>query len=83
MNKDRKVFHIFDKDTNQLLVETHYYKWLLEKQPEDIHFIDTKLSYLVEQGFKIGQDKVTETSHSILKSAEEHYFYNEIRNKTR
>lgn len=75
------LFKIVDQDRDQLIVETHYYAWLKSKQPKDIHRIYTKVSYLEEQGFKRGIDKISEIDSNSLNAIEDVYFRNEIVNK--
>lgn len=74
MNENQVLFEIIDKDRSQQIVETHYYKWLLEKKKTDIHYTLTKLEYLEEQGFKVGVNKLNETNFDTLKYIEQHYF---------
>lgn len=74
MNENKVLFEILDKDRNQKIVETHYYQWLLDKKKTDIHATLTKIEYLEEQGFKIGVNKLNETSFDTLKYIEHHYF---------
>jgi hypothetical protein len=74
-------FTIKDKDTSILMVETHYYKWLEEKQPMDIHTIKTKTDYLSEQGFVVGVDKISEEELKTLKYVEQHYFSLNLKSK--
>lgn len=75
----RNIFAIQDKGGNALIKDSHYYTWLLSKKPKDIHAVDTKVEYLIEQGFKLYQDKLTAKDLSILKAIEEMYFYWEIK----
>lgn len=67
-------FTIKDTDTSKLMVETHYYKWLQEKQPTDIHAIKTKIDYLSEQGFVVGVDRISEEEIKTLMYIEQKYF---------
>lgn len=72
-------FTIKDNDTSKLIVESHYYAWLKENKPSDIHKINTKVNYLVEQGFVIGIDYIGEEQLMTLKSIEDTYFSFEIK----
>lgn len=75
----RNQFTIQDKYTKQPMVNTHYYKWLLQKQPKNIHAINTKIEYLTEQGFKLFEDAITNEELFTLQAVEQHYFHNEIK----
>jgi hypothetical protein len=68
------TFKTQDQDDKILFTDTHYYKWLENKQPIDIHNINTKVEYLTEQGFEKGRDTVTEEELIRLKYIEQYYF---------
>jgi hypothetical protein len=75
----KTIFRTQDQDDKQPIVETHYYKWLLEKQPKDIHSIHTKMEYLESQGFIILNNSISSVDAQRLKIIEEHYFDREIK----
>jgi hypothetical protein len=74
-----EVFKLKGNGTNILIVDTHYYKWLLSKQPKDIHSTNTKVEYLESLGFIVGKDFISTNDISTLGYIEKHYFYSEIR----
>lgn len=74
-----KLFKIQDQDSSQLMMETHYYKWLLSRKPSDIHSIKTKMEYLGEQGFCVGKNHLSTDDLKRLQYIEQHYFNNEIK----
>lgn len=69
------IFTIVDQNDSQPMVDTHYYKWLVANNIEDVHTIGTKTLYLTEQGFIKGVNKLTETDLRRLKYIEEHYSF--------
>tara|TARA_R110000868_G_scaffold72709_1_gene211522 strand:+ start:38 stop:271 length:234 start_codon:yes stop_codon:yes gene_type:complete len=73
------TFKIKDIKDKEQFVNTHYFHWLQDKKPKDIHSIDTKIEYLSEQGFTKGTDKISEQDLYRLQSIEEYYFYAEIK----
>ncbi len=74
-----EAFKLKGNEKHVLITETHYYKWLLSKQPKDIHSIDTKVEYLKELGFVVGTDILSSNDIEVLGYIEKHYFYSEIR----
>lgn len=73
------LFEIQDTDKNALIVNTHYYKWLLSNEITNVHNVHTKIEYLQEQGFILGESKLSFNDLDTLKHIEQHYFYTEIR----
>lgn len=72
---DRIYFDIQDKDSGDTPVkELHYYKWLKENKPTDIHYGTTKLEYLNVQGFSIHNHKLREEDIHTLRYCEHTYF---------
>ena len=69
------LFSTVDKDSGSLIIESHYYAWLLASGKKDIHYVDTKIEYLETQGFVRGVDKITWGSLKILQAIEERFFY--------
>lgn len=73
-------FTLQDKvDPNALIIETDYYKWLLDQKVVDLHRIRTKIAYLESQGFVKGTDKITMEQLNFLKAVEDVYFHHEIK----
>lgn len=55
------LFKIEDSENSGVVAkETFYYKWLESKQPKDIHSINTKIQYLTEKGFRLGEHTLSE-----------------------
>lgn len=77
------LFKIKDQDDSVAVETTHYYKWLKGKKVDNIHAIKTKTEYLIEQGFNVGVDRVTEEDLKRLKAIETLYFNAELKNKER
>lgn len=67
-------FKIPDQDDSQLITETHYYGWLTDTQPDNIHKLHTKLAYLKYLGFAVGEDFLDEVTLFRLKAIEQTYF---------
>jgi len=70
----KKLFKTIDQDGNQPIVDTHYYKWLVEQNGKDIHYIKTKKEYLKSQGFDWGVDKISAEDYNRLHAIEVYYF---------
>ncbi len=78
--KVKKVlFKIKDQDDSQLMVNSHYYKWLLEQQPRDIHSIHTKMAYLESEGFVLLDNSISSEDSQRLRYIEQFYFDQEIK----
>lgn len=58
-----------DQNTNQLIVDTHYYKWLKKNNILNVNFATTKREYLDS----LGIDKISEKDYSTLKNIEQFY----------
>lgn len=71
---ESKLFKTIDQDNHQLIVDTHYYKWLVEQDKKDIHLSNTKKEYLTSQGFNWGVDKISVEDHIRLRAIEVNYF---------
>lgn len=68
------IIEIKDKTTDKI-IETEYYKYLLNLAPQNIHKIKTKTEFLKsEYNFKIGIDKISSEDSRILNSIEDTYF---------
>ena len=72
------AFKIKDKGGDQLIVETDYYNWLQQNKVTNVHFINTKIQYLSEQGFVKGKDFLSEEDLYILKHIEQHYSHKTV-----
>lgn len=73
-----KLFNI--PDTSEVVMtKSHYYAYLKESKPTDIHAIKTKTAYLQSLGFVLGEDKLKEGDLDILKAIEQTYFQIEIK----
>ncbi len=80
--KEMNIFKIPDQDDNQLIVDTHYFKWLQKNQFKDIHAIETKKKYLAEIGFEIGEEWLEVGDITRLQYIERHYFMKIKESKT-
>lgn len=73
-----KLFNIPDT-SGVVMTNSHYYAYLKESKPTDIHAIKTKTAYLESLGFVVGEDKLKEGDLDILKAIEQTYFQIEIK----
>lgn len=71
-----QLFEIKDKDSSIKMVDTHYYKWLVDNKKEDVHNIKTKIEYLEAQGFKVGYNFLREKDLQTLNYIEQHFTTN-------
>ena len=73
-------FIIPDTNNSNIPIEdTNYYAWLLEKRPNDIHRVNTKVEYLESIGFVVSISKLSENDLLILKWIEQYYFDRNIK----
>jgi len=61
-------------DTDILITDTHYYKWLLSKGKRDIVAHITKVEYLDEHDFIVGVTFLSGDDLKTLQYIERHYF---------
>lgn len=74
-----KTFKIKDNNRDIPMIQTDYYKWLLEKNPKDIHSINTKIEYLESFRFIKNYHKLSEDDLNSLKYIEDAYFRFEMK----
>ena len=68
--------------SNRSFEDCDYFKWLSEKDPDNIHAIETKKEYLQDR-FNYDREKhcISPNATTALKAIEEMYFWEFIRNK--
>lgn len=67
------TFQIPDQDDSITFEETHYFKWLEAKNIKNLHYIHTRMDYLLSLGFKKGQTRLTDSEVARLRYIENYF----------